>query len=139
MNSPFAWFKWQAVFRDYNVFFEGFLTTLEVAVLGLALSLILGVVFGVLSTSKLKVFKIISRIYVEIIQNTPLVIQIFFLFNGLPYIKVILPVFLIGVLGVGFYHGAYIAEVVRTGITSTPKGQFEAAKSQGFSDRKSVV
>jgi len=133
MNSPFAWFKWEAVFRDYNVFFEGFLTTLEVAVLGLALSLILGVVFGVLSTSKLKVFKIISRIYVEIIQNTPLVIQVFFLFNGLPYIKVILPVFLIGVLGVGFYHGAYIAEVVRAGIISTPNGQFEAAKSQGFS------
>ena len=133
MNSPFAWFKWEAVFRDYNVFFEGFLTTLEVAVLGLALALILGVVFGVLSTSKLKVFKIISRIYVEIIQNTPLVIQIFFLFNGLPYIKVILPVFVIGVLGVGVYHGAYIAEVVRAGIISTPKGQFEAAKSQGFS------
>jgi len=133
MNGPFAWFKWQAVFRDYNIFFEGFLTTLEVAVLGLALALILGVIFGVLSTSKLKVFKIISRIYVEIIQNTPLVIQIFFLFNGLPYIRVILPVFLIGVLGVGFYHGAYIAEVVRTGIISTPKGQFEAAKSQGFS------
>ena len=138
MNSPFAWFKWQAVFRDYNIFFEGFLTTLEVAVLGLALALILGVIFVVLSTSKLKVFKIISRIYVEIIQNTPLVIQIFFLFNGLPYIKVILPVFLIGVLGVGFYHGAYIAEVVRTGITSTPKGQFEAAKSQGFSHTQAM-
>lgn len=138
MNSPFAWFKWEAVFRDYNVFFEGFLTTLEVAVLGLALALILGVIFGVLSTSKLKFLKIISRIYVEIIQNTPLVIQIFFLFNGLPYIKVVLPVFAIGVLGVGVYHGAYIAEVVRTGIISTPKGQFEAAKSQGFSHTQTM-
>jgi len=133
MNGPFARFKWEAVFRDYNVFFEGFLTTFEVAVLGLALALILGVIFGVISTSKVKVFKIISRIYVEIIQNTPLVIQVFFLFNGLPYIKIILPVFAIGVLGVGVYHGAYIAEVVRAGIISTPKGQFEAAKSQGFS------
>jgi len=133
MNGPFAGFKWEAVFRDYNVFFEGFLTTLEVAVLGLLLALILGVIFGVISTGKLKFFKIISRIYVEIIQNTPLVIQIFFLFNGLPYIKVVLPVFVIGVLGVGVYHGAYIAEVVRAGIISTPKGQFEAAKSQGFS------
>jgi putative glutamine transport system permease protein len=46
---------------------------------------------------------------------------------------VVLPVFVIGVLGVGVYHGAYIAEVVRAGIISTPKGQFEAAKSQGFS------
>lgn len=138
MNGPFAWFKWGAAFRDYNVFFEGFLTTLEVAVLGLLLALMLGILFGVLSTSKLKVFKIISRIYVEIIQNTPLVIQIFFLFNGLPYIKVVLPVFAIGVLGLGLYHGAYISEVIRSGIISTPKGQFEAAKSQGFSHTQTM-
>lgn len=133
MNGPFALFKWEAVFRDFNLFLEGFLTTLEVAVLGLLLALMLGVIFGVLSTSKIKVFKVISRVYVEIIQNTPLVIQIFFLFNGLPYVKIVLPVLVIGVLGVGVYHGAYIAEVVRAGITSIPKGQFEAAKSQGFS------
>jgi len=133
MNGPFAGFKWEAVFRDFNIFFEGFLTTLEVAVLGLLLAVILGIIFGVISTGKLKILKVISRIYVEVIQNTPLVIQIFFLFNGLPYIKVVLPVFLIGVLGVGVYHGAYIAEVVRAGIISIHKGQFEAAKSQGFS------
>ena len=40
--------------------------------------------------------------------------------------------FLIGVLGVGIYHGAYVSEVVKTGITSIPEGQVEAAKSQGF-------
>lgn len=138
MNGPFSLFKWEAAFKDLNVFFEGFLTTLEVSILGLTLALILGIIFGILSTSKLKIFKIISRIYVEIIQNTPLVIQVFFLFNGLPYIKIVLPVFLIGVLGVGVYHGAYIAEVVRTGITSIPKGQFEAAKSQGFSHTQTM-
>jgi len=138
MNSPFSLFKWEAVFKDFSVFFEGFITTLEVSVLGLILALVLGIIFGVLSTSKIKIFKIISRIYVEIIQNTPLVIQVFFLFNGLPYIKIVLPVFLIGVLGVGVYHGAYISEVVRTGITSIPKGQFEAAKSQGFSHTQTM-
>lgn len=138
MNGPFSLFKWEAAFKDLNVFFEGFLTTLEVSILGLTLALILGIIFGILSTSKLKIFKIISRIYVEAIQNTPLVIQVFFLFNGLPYIKIVLPVFLIGVLGVGVYHGAYIAEVVRTGITSIPKGQFEAAKSQGFSHTQTM-
>jgi len=138
MNSPFSLFKWEAVFKDFSIFFEGFITTLEVSILGLTLALVLGIIFGVLSTSKIKIFKIISRIYVEIIQNTPLVIQVFFLFNGLPYIKIVLPVFLIGVLGVGVYHGAYIAEVVRTGITSIPKGQFEAAKSQGFSHTQTM-
>lgn len=126
-------------FKDFNIFLEGFLTTLEVSILGLILALMLGIVFGVLSTSKIKIFKIINRIYVEVIQNTPLVIQVFFLFNGLPYIKIVLPVFLIGILGVGVYHGAYISEVVRTGITSIPKGQFEAAKSQGFSHTQTMM
>lgn len=139
MNGPFAIFKWEALFKDFNIFLEGFLTTLEVSILGLILALMLGIVFGVLSTSKIKIFKIINRIYVEVIQNTPLVIQVFFLFNGLPYIKIVLPVFLIGILGVGVYHGAYISEVVRTGITSIPKGQFEAAKSQGFSHTQTMM
>lgn len=138
MNGPFAIFKWEALFKDFNIFLEGFLTTLEVSILGLILALLLGIIFGVLSTSKIKIFKVINRIYVEVIQNTPLVIQVFFLFNGLPYIKVVLPVFLIGILGVGVYHGAYISEVVRTGITSIPKGQFEAAKSQGFSHTQTM-
>lgn len=138
MNGPFSVFKWEALLKDINIFFEGFLTTLEVSILGLTLALILGIIFGIFSTSKIRTLKIISRVYVEIIQNTPLVIQIFFLFNGLPYVKIVLPVFLVGILGVGVYHGAYISEVVRTGITSIPKGQFEAAKSQGFSHTQTM-
>ena len=134
MSGPFAWFKWERLFTDYHVFLEGFIVTLEVGVLGLVLALILGTISGIMSTSKVKVLRGISRAYVEIIQNTPLVIQVFFLFNGFPYIKVVIPVFLIGILAVGVYHGAYISEVVRAGITSVPKGQFEAAYSQGFSN-----
>ena len=74
-----------------------------------------------------------SRVYVEFIQNTPLVIQVFFLYHALPHMGVMLPVFVVGVLGVGVYHGAYIAEVVRAGINSIHRGQMEAALSQGFS------
>lgn len=133
MNGPFAWFKWESLFSDYHVFLDGFIITIEVGILGLVLALVLGMIFGIMSTSKIKVLRLISRVYVEAIQNTPLVIQVFFLFNGLPYIGIVLPVFLIGILGVGVYHGAYISEVVRAGISSIPKGQFEASYSQGFS------
>jgi putative glutamine transport system permease protein len=138
MSGPFAAFKWKALFNEFDVFLNGFLVTLEVAVLGLILALTLGVAFGMFSTSRVKVLRIISRVYVEIIQNTPLVIQIFFLFNGLLYIKIKLAEFAIGVLGVGVYHGAYISEVVRAGIASISKGQFEAAKSQGFSHTQTM-
>lgn len=133
MNGPFEWFKWQALFIEVNVFIEGFFITLLVALLGMIVAMMLGLIFGIFSTSKSKLLKVISRIYVEVIQNTPLVIQIFFLYNGLPYINIILSVFVIGFLGVGVYHGAYISEVVRAGIESIPKGQYEASRSQGFS------
>lgn len=133
MTGPFAWFKWEALFKDWTIFRDGFLTTLTVSLLGLALALALGVFFGILSASKIKVLEVISRVYVEFIQNTPLLIQVLFLYNGLPLIaNIVLPVGTIGVLGVGVYHGAYIAEVVRAGILSINKGQLEAALSQGF-------
>ncbi|MBP2631744.1 MAG: glnM [Firmicutes bacterium] len=133
MPGPFALFKWQAVFQDWDVFAEGFGMTLLVSVLALALALVLGILFGMMGTAQLKPLRYINRIYVEFIQNTPLVIQIFFLYNGLPYLGVMMPVFWVGMLGIGVYHGAYVAEVVRAGILSVPKGQFEAAHAQGFS------
>lgn len=132
MVGPFAWFKWQALFKDFGVFIDGFKITLLTSLLALLLAMALGIVFGILGTSNIKPFKIINRIYVEIIQNIPLVIQVFFMYHVLPHVKIVLPVFLIGVLGLGIYHGAYISEVIRAGIQSVNKGQKEAAESQGF-------
>lgn len=132
MPGPFAWFKWESLFQEWPVFAEGFAVTILLSACALALSLILGIFFGVLGTTEHKPLRLINRIYVECIQNTPLVIQIFFLFHGLPHLGIMLPVFSVGILGVGFYHGAYIAEVVRAGIEAVPRGQKEAAASQGF-------
>ncbi len=132
MDQVFAGFKWVALFKDWRIFAEGFLNTIELSILALALALVLGVIFGVLGSSYLKVFVIINRGYVEFFQNTPLVIQVFFLYHGLPHLGINLPVFLVGILGVGIYHGAYIAEVVRASIQSVHRGQMEAAYSQGF-------
>ncbi|KPU45605.1 putative glutamine ABC transporter permease protein GlnM [Oxobacter pfennigii] len=133
MVSPFAWFKWQALFKDWRIFLDGFSVTLISSALALVLALVIGTIFGVLGTSHLKAAKGVNRVYVEFIQNTPLVIQVFFLYHGLPHIGIMLPVFTIGVLGLGMYHGAYVAEVVRAGIQAVSKGQTEAAYSQGFS------
>ena len=133
MVGPFAWFKWQALFSDWQIFVEGFGNTVIVSILGLALALALGVLFGIFGATHSKPFRALNRVYVEFIQNTPLVIQVFFLYNGLPHMGIMLPVMSVGVFGVGIYHGAYIAEVVRAGIQSIHRGQMEAALSQGFS------
>jgi putative glutamine transport system permease protein len=132
VNGPFALFKWVALFQEWPTFAQGFGITVLASFLSLALALALGIIFGVCGTAPWKIPRTISRIYVEFIQNTPLVIQVFFLYHGLPHIGIMLPILTLGVIGIGVYHGAYIAEVVRAGIQAVPRGQFEAASSQGF-------
>lgn len=131
--GPFALFKWAALARDWPEFAAGFAMTVAVSCLALALALGLGILFGMLGTAHRRPLRWCNRVYVEFIQNTPLVIQVLFLYHGLPHLGVTLPVFTVGVLGVGIYHGAYIAEVVRAGIQFIPRGQMEAAYSQGLS------
>lgn len=139
--------RWMILFENSGPFLEGMLMTLKVAIVGLFVSLILGIIFGLLSTSKNKIARGIARIYVEFFQGTPLVIQVFFYYNGLPLIlksilhtsrAVRIPKFILGVLGVGLYHGAYISEVVRTGIEGVSKGQLEAAHAQGFTNLQAM-
>ncbi|MDR2142950.1 MAG: amino acid ABC transporter permease [Treponema sp.] len=131
--GPFAPQRWLFLWRDKTVFLEGFGITLLVSFCALLLALVLGIIFGLFSTSSNKILKAVSRVYVEFFQNTPLVVQVFFVYNALPYLGVVLDVFVIGMLCVGIYHGAYVSEVIRAGITSIAKGQIEAARSQGFS------
>jgi putative glutamine transport system permease protein len=133
MGGPFALTRWLRLFADFDVFAQGFGITLIVSFSALSMALIAGIIFGVFSMSGIGILKAVARIYVEFFQNTPLVIQIFFLYNALPYAGVTLDVMNIGIIGVGLYHGAYVAEVVRAGILSIPKGQMDAASSQGFS------
>ena len=132
MGGPFSPARWALLFRDKDIFIHGFLVTLGVAALALLLAVVLGIILGLFSVSKIKVLSAFSRAYIEFFQNTPLAIQIYFYYFALPFAGIVIPVFFLGVLGVGLYHGAYVAEVVRAGIQSIPAGQMEAAKSQGF-------
>lgn len=134
--------RWTATFGALDTFWAGFAVTLQVVLAGLALSLALGTLLGVLSTSRSRALRGITRVYVEIFQNTPLPVQVMFMYmvgptilagiTGAPDPVRIAP-FALGSLGVGLYHAAYIAEVIRTGIEAVPRGQMEAARSQGFS------
>ena len=140
--------RWSLTFAEMDSLWTGFALTLKVVLAGLALSLVLGTILGVFSTTRSRVLRGISRVYVEFFQNTPLPVQVFFMYMAGPkLLQAILgtadPVrtsaFALGTLGVGLYHAAYVSEVIRTGIESVPRGQFEAALSQGFSRLQSYV
>ena len=130
--------RWAALWKALPEYYvPGFIMTLKISIVGLLVALLLGIVFGTFSTMKFKPAKILARIYVEFLQNTPLALQILFYYSVLPLLfsnsGFRIPKFVLGVIGVGVYHGAYIAEVISTGIDAVPKGQSEAAASQGFS------
>lgn len=132
MSGIFDPAAWSKVWTYRGTFIKGFLTTLETALIGLLLALILGIIFGLMSTSNKKPLKVIARIYVEVIQNTPLLLQLCFLYYALAFSGHSPGIIITGMISLGIYHGAYVAEVIRAGIEAVPKGQFEAAHSQGF-------
>lgn len=131
--------KWELIWTHRQSFIDGALSTVVMAFFGLAIALVLGVIFGLMSTSGKKPLRIISRIYVEFIQNTPLMLQALFLFYSVAFSGIKgFTALMCGIVALGIYHGAYISEVVRAGICSVPRGQSEAAYSQGFSQLQTM-
>ena len=142
MNGLFSARRWSVTLADAAALWQGFFFTLQVSLAGLAVALVIGTIMGTFSTTRSRVPRAIARVYVEIYQNTPVVVQVFFMYTAGPQvIKAItgaqtitrIAPFVLGVVGVGLYHAAYVAEVIRTGIEAIPRGQMEAAQSQGFS------
>jgi len=125
--------SWSLVWQHRGTFVNGFLNTLESAAVGLLIALAIGIVLGLAGISEKKPLKILSRVYVEFFQNTPLILQVCFLYYALVYAGIKIPVVSVGFIALGIYTGAYMAEVIRAGILSIPAGQFDAAISQGFS------
>lgn len=132
MSGIFSKGAWLKVWTYRNTFMLGLFNTVETAVAGVLLAIVLGILFGLMATGEKKIWKAIARGYVEIIQNTPLLLQICFLYYALAFSGHSLGILVTGIISLGVYHGAYMAEVIRAGIEAIPKGQFEAADSQGF-------
>ncbi|MEQ9810468.1 amino acid ABC transporter permease [Streptococcus jiangjianxini] len=141
VTSPFALSRWGDFFANFGDFAKGFVYTLGMSVGALLLSLILGLILGAMSSSKNKTLKTIARVYVELYQNTPLLVQFVVVYYGLAIMTngfIMISAFWTAVICVGIYHGAYISEVIRSGIEAVPKGQTEAALSQGFTYKETM-
>ena len=110
----------------------GAVMTIEFAVLSLILGTVFGIIAGLMRISKNPVLSRIAFLYVWIIRGTPLLVQLYLLYFGLPQIGLKLEPWTAGVLGMGFNTGAYISEVVRSGILAIDKGQMEAGLSLGM-------
>lgn len=106
--------------------------TIPLSFIAFVLGLVIAVLTALARISTIKVFQIIARVYVSIIRGTPLLVQLFILFYGLPTIGVVIDPFPAAVIGFSLNVGAYASEVIRAAILSIPKGQWEAANTIGM-------
>ncbi|CDZ33382.1 Ectoine/hydroxyectoine ABC transporter, permease protein EhuD [Neorhizobium galegae bv. officinalis] len=105
----------------------GLTVTLKAAAAGFAIALVLGLVFALLRRSRVKVISWTTAVVVEFLRDTPLLVQLFFLYYVLPDFGIVLPAFLTGALALGLQYAAYTSEVYRGGIEAVHHGQWEAA------------
>ncbi len=127
--SP-VWAGWADLLR-------GACATIEVTAAALGLGCLLGLLGGLGRLDpKRRLPYAISSAYVLLIRGTPLLVQLFILFFGLPQFGIVLPAFVCGVLGLGLYSGAYVSEIVRGAIQSIDRGQVLAAQSLGMTERQ---
>ncbi len=132
MSGLFSAYSWSKVWGARAGFLMGLGNTVLTAVFGILLALVLGLVFGLMGTSNKRILKAVNRVYVEFIQNTPVLLQLCFIYYALAFSGHSIGIIPAGITALGIYTGAYMSEVFRAGIQSIPKGQFEAARSQGF-------
>jgi len=105
--------------------------TIKVTLLAFFLALVLGILVSLVRISRFSPLRSLSKIYVDVIRGVPLLVQIFFIYFGLGRV-LNLDRFLAGVIAIGVCYSAYLAEIIRAGIQSVGKGQYEAALSLGM-------
>ena len=117
----------------YSFFIDGAKITIILAIFTVFFGVVLGILLALLRLSKNKLLKFLGTAYVEFIRGTPLLVQLYIIFYGLPnLIGFALPDMLAAVLALSMNSGAYIAEIIRAGIQAVDKGQMEAARSLGM-------
>lgn len=118
---------------DYlPIFLQGFWATLWLSALSFACALAVGILICAMNLQPARWLRRIATIYIDIVRATPLLVQLYFLYFGLPRLGLVLPELVVGVIALALNSGAYIAEIIRAGIQSVPRGQIEAATAFGL-------
>ena len=139
---------WSTLEKYYPFFLEGVQNTLIIAFFSVFFGTLLGILMAMLRLSSFKPFKWIATAYIEFFRGTPLMVQLMFIFYGLPMIGVTFPDvpfienfqrFAAGIVAMSLNSCAYVAEVIRSGIQAVDPGQMEAARSLGFKKSQSMM
>lgn len=125
-------FDFSIIWANLGVLLAGAWLTIKISLLAIAFGLIVGIIGALFRTSGNRLLNWIALAYVEIIRNTPYLIQLFFIFFGLPNLGLKLTAEQAAILSLAVNFGAYSTEIVRSGVESIHKGQVEAGLAIGF-------
>lgn len=137
-----------ALLEKYSSFFlDGVRNTLIIAAFSVLIGTLFGTLMAIIRMSKIKPLRAIAVIYIEFIRGTPLMVQLMFIFYGLPMVGITFPSiswipnfprFAAGIVAMSMNSCAYVAEIIRSGIQAVDRGQMEAARTLGFTYSESM-
>lgn len=125
--------NWEFIKNSLPLYEEAAWLTLKLALWSILISLVVGLVCSIVLYYKVKILKPIVKGYIELSRNTPLLIQLFFLYYGLPKLGISLSENTCAIIGLSFLGGSYMAESLRSGIEAVSKSQLESGLSIGLS------
>lgn len=133
-SNPFLgmFLKPQLLLTSFASLFPGWLVCLCIVLVAYPFAILLGMLFALLKISRHKVLRAIAIVYINILRGTPLFLQIYIMFFGLPMMNINIDNNVLGVIVMAINSSAYLAEIFRAGIQSIPQGQYEAASSLGM-------
>ena len=122
-----------SIITEYIPLYEqAFLLTIVIGWLGIALAVLIGVLTAFILHFRVPFFQTVAKGYVELFRNTPLLVQLFFIYFGLPKIGISVSAKLCGILGLGLLGGSYMAESIRSGLDAIPASQTESGMALGM-------
>ena len=130
---------WNVISKSIPLYWDAMLLTLKIGWIGVALATLIGLVSAVIIHFRIPVLSVIFKIYIEIFRNTPLLIQLFFLYFALPKIGIKISAEVCGWLGLGLLGGSYMSEAFRSGIEAIDIVQRESALSLGMTDFQVMI
>jgi len=125
---------WDLVASSIPALLKGAVGTLELTALSVSIGLVVGISGAAARVGAIPALRSLTRAYVEIIRNTPMLVQLYFVYYGLPRLGLRLDSDLTALIALSLYCGAYVVEIIRAGIEAVPRGQVDAARALGLSE-----
>ncbi|WHY18113.1 amino acid ABC transporter permease [Paenibacillus sp. G2S3] len=126
-------FDWEFIYESLPLYGDAMWLTVKLAFLAILFSLVIGLMFSVVLYYKIRVVSDVIKIYIELSRNTPLLVQLFFLYYGLPKIGIHFSEMTCAIVGMTFLGGSYMTEAFRGGIEAVSQSQIESGQSIGLS------